>query len=308
MTTTDMNGLLDQLTNELRNFEDIARFLLPQPGDLPLLPGVDIFGGTIARDGDIGGDHLIYVDFKQRFDLPARIDEALAQGRPDIAAHLRRCQHRAGIVLIDVSGHRVTDALLAAMLHQAFLVGATYELDMAGHITRRLFETLNTRFYKSSGAHKFLSLIYGEISEDARFRFLSAGQPHPAVFSAEHDRFMDVSPLTFPPLGILPSLGVIDRSRTESPLGFAERYELNDWALMGGGDILLLYTDGLAEHSRAGEPFVPFHLENTIRRAKRESARAIYDAVVENVLAFARPVDDVSLVVIKRGSGAPGQA
>jgi hypothetical protein len=151
MTTTDISGLLDQLTNELRNFEDIARFLLPQPGDLPRLHGIDIYGGTVARDGDIGGDHLIYVDFKQRFDLPARIDEAFAHGRPDIAAHLKRCQHRAGLVLIDVSGHRVTDALLAAMLHQAFLVGATYELDMAGHITRRLFETLNTRFYKIVG-------------------------------------------------------------------------------------------------------------------------------------------------------------
>lgn len=300
MTTTDINGLLDQLTNELRNFEDIARFLLPQPGDLPRLHGIDIYGGSVARDGDIGGDHLIYVDFKQRFDLPARIDEAQSQGRADIAAHLKRCQQRAGIVLIDVSGHRVTDALLAAMLHQAFLVGATYELDMAGHITRRLFETLNTRFYKSSGAHKFLSLIYGEISEDARFRFLSAGQPHPAVFSAAHDRFMEVRPVSFPPLGILPSLGLVDRSRTESPLGFAERYELNDWSLMGTGDILLLCTDGLTEHSHVGEPYTPFRLEETVRRAKHEPARAIYDAVIEDAFAFAAPADDVSVVVIKR--------
>ena len=170
----------------------------------------------------------------------------------------------------------------------------------AGHITRRLFETLNTRFYKSSGAHKFLSLIYGEISEDARFRFLSAGQPHPAVFSAAHDRFMEVSPVSFPPLGILPSLGLVDRSRTESPLGFAERYELNDWSLMGTGDILLLCTDGLTEHSRVGEPYAPFRLEETVRRVKHEPARAIYDAVIEDAFAFAAPGDDVSLVVIKR--------
>ena len=61
----------------------------------------------------------------------------------------------------------MTDALLAAMLHQAFLVGALYELDMNGQITRHLFENLNTRFYQSSGAHKFMSLIYGEISGDA---------------------------------------------------------------------------------------------------------------------------------------------
>jgi len=297
---TDADSLLDQLTGELENFESIARFLLPQPGDLPCLRGIDIYGGTISLNGDIGGDHLIYVDFKQRFDLPARIEDAMARGRVDVANHLKKRQHMAGIVLIDVSGHRITDALLAAMLHQAFLVGAAYELDMTGRITKRLFENLNTRFYKSSGAHKFLSLIYGEISEDSRFRFLSAGQPHPSVFSAEHDRFMDVTIVSFPPLGILPSLGVIDRSRTESPLGFAERYELNDWSLMGAGDILLLYTDGLAEHSRAGEAYVPLRFEDTIRRSKHQSARAIYDAVCEDLLAFATPIDDVSLVVIKR--------
>ena len=114
----------------------------------------------------------------------------------------------------------MTDALLAAMLHQAFLLGAIYELDRYGQITRRLFENLNTRFYQSSGTNKFVSLIYGEISDDAKFRFLSAGSPYPSVFSSRHDRFMEVSPhlcLSFPPLGMLPSFNVIDRSTTPEP-------------------------------------------------------------------------------------------
>jgi len=46
--------------------------------------------------------------------------------------------------------------------------------------------------------------------------------------------------------------------------------------------------------------YVPFHLENTVRRLKHEPARTIYDAVLEDVFAFAAPADDVSLVVIKR--------
>ena len=79
-----------------------------------------------------------------------------------------------------------------------------------------------------------------------------------------------------------------------------ERYELNDWSLMGNGDILLLCTDGLTEHSRAGEPFVPDHLEQTMRRIKQESAGTIYEAVLDDALAFATPTDDLSLVVIKR--------
>ena len=106
--------------------------------------------------------------------------------------NLKQCQRAAGIGLMDVSGHQVTDAFMAAMLHQAFLLGAIYELDISGHITRRLFENLNTRFYQSSSAYKFISVIYGEISEDGAFRFLSAGQPLPVVFSNEHNRLMEV--------------------------------------------------------------------------------------------------------------------
>ena len=155
----------------------------------------------------------------------------------------------------------MTDALLAAMLHQAFLLGAIYELDTFGSITKRLFENLNTRFYQSSGAHKFISLIYGEISENATFRFLSAAHPFPTVFSRREDRFMEVGAdlrVSFPPLGMLPSLHAIDRSTVgTSMLGFKERYETNEWSLMGAGDILLLHTDGLVEHSRGDECVLP---------------------------------------------------
>jgi serine phosphatase RsbU (regulator of sigma subunit) len=292
--------LVRHLTGELDNFEQIAQCLLPQPGDLPRLQGVDVFGGTLALNGTIGGDHLIYVDFKQRFNLEGRIEDALRRGRFDIAEKLRRCQRMAGIVLIDVSGHRVTDALLAAMLHQAFLLGAIYELDMFGRITRHLFENLNARFHQSSGAHKSVAMIYGEISEDARFRFLSAGQPPPAVFSNEHDRFMEVSLISFPPIGMLPSLGLIDEAVTDTPLGFKDRYKLNDWSLMGAGDIMLLHTDGLAEHRHDEQDYFPDHMEQTVRRVKGLPARAIYEAVREDLFAFGEPADDVSLVVIKR--------
>src|SRR6185436_6702558 len=112
------NDLVNRLTNELANFEEIAKYLIPQPGDLPRLQGIDIYGGTIPLNGVVGGDHLIYVDFKQRFDLEARIQQASASGKPDVVANLKRCQQTAGIALLDVSGHRITDALIAAMLHQ----------------------------------------------------------------------------------------------------------------------------------------------------------------------------------------------
>ncbi|PYR24701.1 MAG: hypothetical protein DMF92_22090 [Acidobacteria bacterium] len=305
MQPLDADDLLQELTGELDNFEDIATYLLPQPGELPTLNGIDIYGGTLALRGVVGGDHITYVDFKQRFDLQARIRQATTEGRLDIVENLQRCQRRAGIALMDVSGHRMTDALLAAMLHQAFLLGAIYELDRFGQITKRLFENLNTRFYQSSGAHKFVSLIYGEISEDARFRFLSAGQPFPAVFSHQHDRFMEVSPLlcvSFPPVGMLPSLHVIDRHTTTSLLGFKDRYEMNEWLLMGAGDILLLHTDGLVEHCRGHESYFPARLEQVLRQVKHQRAADIFKAVREDLLTFNAPVDDISIIVVKRTS------
>jgi serine phosphatase RsbU (regulator of sigma subunit) len=267
------------------------------------LQGLDIFGGTMPLSGSIGGDHLIYVDFKQRFDLEARIALAREQNSPDVVLQLERCRHKAGIALVDVSGHRMTDALLAAMLHQAFLLGAIYELDVLGRITRRLFENLNTRFYQSSGAHKFVSLIYGEITDDATFRFLSAAMPFPVVFSARENRFMEVGSdlrISFPPLGLLPSWDVIDRNTTTSMLGFKDHYAMNKWLLMGEGDILLLHTDGLSEHVRDGEEYFPSRLESVIREVKSAPARDVYEAVKADLFLFSPPADDISLVVIKR--------
>ena len=298
--------LLVQLNSELNNFEDIVKYILPDPGEVPRLDGIDVWGGMLPLNRSVGGDHIIYVDFKQRFNLPARMKQAGDAGRPEVVENLRRCQQMAGIALVDVAGHRVTDALLAAMLHQAFLLGTLYELEMSGHITKRLFENLNTRFYQSSGMHKYVSLIYGEISEDARFRFLSAAHPFPAVFSRRHDRFMEVNPnccVSFPPLGMLPSLDAIDHKATAtSVLGFKDRYALNEWWLMGAGDILLLHTDGLADHRRGDDHYFPDHLERKVREVKDGSARQIVEAIQQDLMAFADPADDISIVAIKLAS------
>jgi hypothetical protein len=48
-------------------------------------------------------------------------------------------------------------------LHQAFLVGSSYELEMFGQITTRLFEHIRTRFYESTNIKKLIALIYGII-------------------------------------------------------------------------------------------------------------------------------------------------
>ena len=193
--------------------------------------------------------------------------------------------------------------MLAAMFHQAFLLGVLYELDMSGHVTKRLFENLNQRFYRTSKVDKFITAVYGEISEDATFRFLLAGHPPPIVFSAANDRFMEVDRdkcISFPPLGTFPSKSVVDWHRSKSAMGFKEPYEVNKWTLMGSGDILMLYTDGLQEHTRGDDPYFPDRLEHSIRGAKHLSATDIVHTVLDDLRTFANPADDVSLVVIKK--------
>ena len=68
---------------------------------------------------------------------------------------------------------------------------------------------------------------------------------------------------------------------------------------MGAGGILLLHSDGLAEHQRGDESYFPGLLERTLRGVKDESAKGIYEAIMDDLVAFAPPADDVSLVVVK---------
>jgi serine phosphatase RsbU (regulator of sigma subunit) len=303
MSESKVLSALAQITDELKNFERIARAIKPRPGSIPSLPGIDVHGEIMPLNGIVGGDHLIYMDFKKRYDLDARIEKAAKEGRLEVVENLKRCQDLAGIVLIDVSGHQTTDAMLTGMVHQAFLMGAMYELEMFGNLTSKLFENLNTRFYRSSAVNKFITAIYGEISADARFRFLSAAHPLPLIFSAQFDRFVEICPeslTTFPPLGTLPSEHDIDRDKHESVLGFKGRYRVNELELMGSGDILLLCTDGLTEHSRGQEEYFPSRLEAVVRASKSMSAKDIVDAIKWDLLDFADPSDDITLVAIKR--------
>jgi serine phosphatase RsbU (regulator of sigma subunit) len=171
-------------------------------------------------------------------------------------------------------------------------------------VTTKLFENLNTRFYNSLYFEKYIPLVYGEISDSGKFQFISAGGPPPFVFSAEFDRFVTICPdrlVSFSPLGLFPSEGELENTRHLSPLGYKPRYTVNEVNLLGAGDILILHTDGLDEHTRKdGAVFVPELLEETLRANKHLSAQEIYQSVIDRALAFAPPADDITVLVIKK--------
>jgi serine phosphatase RsbU (regulator of sigma subunit) len=290
-----------EMADELRNFQEIARLVNPSPGEIPTLDGVDIHGTLMPLRQVIGGDHILYVDFKKRYDLARRIEEAERRGRREVADRLREQRRRAGILLADVSGHRMTDALIAAMLHQAFLLGVYYELEAHGEITTTIFEHINARFYQTSSVSKYLTMIYGEIWHDGRFRFISAGHQPPAVFSREYGRFVSISAdrlVSFPPIGMLPR-DAEDETLDRSFLPIQRQpYEVNEIHLLSPGDILLLYTDGLSDHAKGS--FFPARVERLLAACGDASAREICDRLREEILHAAPPSDDVSFVVVKK--------
>ena len=274
-----LEGELSQARAELRNLLEINAPLAPQPGQIPRVNGIDIFGESIQLNGMLGGDHIIFVDFSRRYDLEERIRLAEAAGKESVKKRLQSTAKTAGILVADVAGHSVTDAALAGRLHDAFSACVLYELDIYGTVTERLFETLNISLYHSTSVQKFITMIYGEVSEQGTFKFISAAHPTPIVFSNEFDRIVDISPerfSVFPPLGSQPPEYNIDKKRIRSnPLGYKKKYKINEINLMGHGDIMLIYTDGLSEfQNETGEHFFAT-LEGLLKSVKHLSAAEI---------------------------------
>ncbi len=297
------------IDEELRSgAQYLAQRLMPAAGAIPRIPGIDIYGMSLPLNGVAGGDLITYVNFQDRFDLEARIRRALGQGRADVARRLRRLKHKGGILVADVAGHDFTDAARALMLHQAFHTAALYEMDLNGEITTRLFEQINTRFCKSTTLRNlaaapdessFITLIYGEITDTGRFTFISAGHPPPLVYSREFDRFVEISPdrlISFPPIGLQPGRDSADARRYQRLLGYKKQYTVNNLNLMGQGDVLLLYTDGLLDPVSS---YKQEQLERAVVKAEEGTAREICEAIMRDRNGATEQTDDLSLVVMK---------
>jgi serine phosphatase RsbU (regulator of sigma subunit) len=297
-----------RLDKELRvGARHLGQSLIPESGAIPHIPNVDMHGVTIPLNGVAGGDLISFVNYPVRYDLDARIAHASTQGNDEVALRLQRLKRKGGVLVADVAGHEFTDALRALLLHQSFYLGVLYELDLYGEITTHLIEQINLRFFRSTTLRKlagvestsFVTLIYGEISNTGRFRFVSAGHPPPLVFSRAFDRFVEISPdrlVSYPPLGLQLSEDYADVRLYRAALGYKKHYTVNELNLMGEGDVLLLYTDGLLD------PFSSYtqaHLQQAVSRAKDQTAKEICEAILADRKAAAEPKDDLSLVVIK---------
>ena len=307
---------LESLERLIQNFTYQVTPFAPSTQNPPSLKGIDIYGVSLPHSGIMGGDLLVYVDFKRDYNLKARIAAAKAAIVPErdddpkakIVERLRSIRSQTGILLADVSGHLLTDAALSTALYVAFTSGIFSELDDFGEITTRLFENLNKSIYMQLGSSKMTTLLYGEISEQGRFRFLSAGHLPPLIYSQQFEKFVKIEEdrlHSFPPIGSMPTDTDIDKPETpgkrwQSPLGYKKRYSVNELNLMGHGDILLLYTDGVTEQRRGDDYYAETRLEAAMREFKHLPARDLAAALGEDLLNFGSQDDDISFVIIKK--------
>jgi len=201
---------------ELDNFETLTRETIPRPGEIPKISGFDIYGESIPMGGPVGGDHIIFMDFKNRYNLDEEIKEVsqderfTSQTKDRIITNLHSLKTKAGLLIADVSGHLKTDFSFASRLHDSFLTGVLYEIEGRGDVTQNLFLKLNTRLYNSSSFDKYITMIYGEISESGAFKFLSAGHPFPLIYSRRQERLQPAVVCgmeSSPPLAAFPSSG-----------------------------------------------------------------------------------------------------
>ena len=71
MDPENQHPLARELAEEIQNFQEIARYLNPSSGEIPDIQGIDIAGLSMPFREVIGGDHIIYIDFKRRYNWSA---------------------------------------------------------------------------------------------------------------------------------------------------------------------------------------------------------------------------------------------
>jgi serine phosphatase RsbU (regulator of sigma subunit) len=216
-----------------------------------------------------------------------------------IAENLQELYNTVGVLLVDAQGHGIIAAKIASTVHDTFHTAMLSELDCNGKTTPDFFERINLRLAQSVTARNALgrdtedspreiaTMVYGEIRPDGLFRFVNFGHPPPLVFSAKYGRFMGIkknSMVQFPALGLEIPEDHPDRSKYVSIKLRANQMNSSDLAeitLMGTGDILFLYTDGVYDGSDERDRQ---EIEQIIEGHKQEPAKEICNAILERAV------------------------
>jgi serine phosphatase RsbU (regulator of sigma subunit) len=186
------------------------------------------------------------------------------------------------VIIGDVSGRGVDAATVTGLARHTLRAFAHEPSPAAG--LRRLGQILHAQ----GDAERFVTAVVGRLtrleSGSARVRLARAGHTYPVLVPGRPG-------------------GEVRLVRSEGPLLGAVRDVVVEEAehLLGPGDALVLYTDGITETRRGDELFGEDRLVAALEAAAGASAEELADAVLAAVDAFraAPSEDDVALLVLR---------
>lgn len=199
----------------------------------------------------------------------------------DYYDYFRLPDDRLVVVIADVAGHGLAPALLLSGVRSCLYL---LEEDLAVPVP--VLERLTRMVRRTSGRRNFVTLLVAVIDRQSRtLRVASAGHPPLLVWQ--------------------PACGVEPVGHPAAPLGtfLGSRYQ-EDERTLAGGDILVLYTDGLIEaRNDRGDEYGEERLGRIVASSvHRTSARALRDSVLSDFSSFrgnAPQEDDFTLVVAR---------
>jgi serine phosphatase RsbU (regulator of sigma subunit) len=237
----------------------------------------------------------------------AQYRKAKSSEQRRIAENLHELYTTAGVLLVDAEGHGLIAAKIASTVHDTFHALMLSELDRNGKTTTDLIEKLNLRLaqsvtarnalgVKADASREIATMLYGEINPDGDFRFVNFGHPPPLVFSAEYGKFVEIGKdrmARFFALGLEIPEDNPDRSKYVSIQLRKKQLDSSDITeimLMGRGDILFLYTDGVYDGSDEQDRI---EIERIIRDQKQQSAKNICHAILEYAVRKDRQLQEI---------------
>ncbi|HEU4323050.1 MAG TPA: PP2C family protein-serine/threonine phosphatase [Roseiflexaceae bacterium] len=198
---------------------------------------------------------------------------------------------KLGLLIADVADKGTGAALYMALSRTLIRTFAFAHPDRP----EQVLLSANQRILTDTDSSMFVTVFYGVLDpRTGALRYCNAGHNPPYLLRAAPD----AEPLALRKTGI--PLGITD----ELPWAAGE-------VVLGPGDLLALYTDGVSEaHNSQQELYEEVRLLEVLRQCRRESAAAVRDSILDSVSAFvghAPQSDDLTVLVLMREPTVPNQ-
>ena len=194
---------------------------------------------------------------------------------------------RIAIAVGDISGKGLPGALLMATLQSLVRTNLAVREEKLGRFAVEISESL----YEQTTYDRYATLFLATVdTASSSLQYVNAGHNPPLFFPARTTSAPDST------------LNQLDKGGLPLGMFAGNQYRCGD-RVLGEGDVLVVYTDGVTEAANAGqEQFGEERLRETVRASLSLSAAEICQTVADRVQAFTAGTpqwDDITLAVVK---------